>query len=295
MQKTRFAIDRFNKAIFADDMSDIEGIDLIKKNLNLMRIESVEDELMPFTKDSVSQILNIWRSERPTIREFRSKCRRVLRGAAWDGIKETDGRSAANYIHRLYGNWERCFLEWKDLKPKHRTLQYAIFNVLDKCKDSPDIRYDDVALEVTYDISSDEKIRNDILIVPHGRLPVAIEIERGQISKERYRKIADLIKRDEYSGVIIITSSFKENLSANRIALGILKDASKYDVIRIKEDVLNLGQCLSFAALSPELNFPFDDNCRNELQQSLKEDDASLLVEKLKIRDAINKIARQPA
>ena len=70
MQKTRFAIDRFNKAIFADDMSDIEGIDLIKKNLNLMRIESVEDELMPFTKDSVSQILNIWRSEIPTMREL---------------------------------------------------------------------------------------------------------------------------------------------------------------------------------------------------------------------------------
>jgi hypothetical protein len=290
--RSRFSIDRFDKAIFADDMSLIEGIDLIKKNLSLVRIRDVENELLPFTKDSVYKILDIWRTETRTIRVFREKCSKVLRSATRAEIREIDELSAANYIHELYGLWEKCLFEWKSLKQKHRTLEYALFNILDKCKDAPDVKYDDIATEVTYELPSGDKIRNDLLVVPHDRLPVPVEIERGQISKQKYRNILELINRDEYSGIVIVTSSIKEYLFANRIAMGILKDASRYDVIRIREEVLSLGRCLAFAALSPELNFPRDDNCRKKLQQSLETHEALDLIDTLKIKTAIDTVAR---
>lgn len=292
-RKVGYTLDRFDKAIIADDMSLVEAIELVRENLTLMRIKDTDNRLSPFTDKSVSKILDLWRNDKRTIREFRTKCSKVLSAATNDGKKEIDEGFAANAIHKHYGLWEVCLSEWGGLKQKHRVLLLALFNALDKCKDFPDTRYDDVVPEVTRETTPDDKIRNDLVIVPHGSLPVVLEIEIGQISKYKYKKIAELIERKEISGLVAITTSFKNNIRVNRVAMSIFKDATRYDIIRIKEETLKLGRCLAFAALSPDVDFPTDDKLRIELQSSLRQDDALSLIEVLGIKNAIDKVKKR--
>jgi len=274
-------------------MSIFEAMDLVRENLTLVRIKEIDNKLSPFTNESISKILDLWRNDKRTIREFRTKCSKVLRAAANDGKREIDDVFAANAIHKHYGLWEICLSEWNGLKQKHRVLLFALFNALDKCKDFSDTKYDDVVPEVTRDITLEDKIRNDLVIVPHGSLPVALEIEIGQISKEKYKKIAELVERKEYSGLVAITISFKNNIRANKIAMSTFKDVNRYDVIRIKEETLKLGRCLSFAALSPDIGFPSDDKFRTELQSSIRQDDALSLIEMLGLKNAIDKVSKR--
>lgn len=288
-----YTIDRFDRGIIADDMSFVEALELVKENLALVRIRDVGDRLFPFTNGSVSKILELWRSDKRTIRVFRENCSKVLRAAIYDRRREIDELFAANAIHKHYGRWEICLSEWKNLRQKHRVLLLALFNALDKCKDLPDIRYDDVVPEVTREITPGDTIRNDIVVVPHGSLPVALEIERGQISRQKYKKIANLVEEGEFSGIVAITTSFKESIRANKLAMNTLRDVNTYEVIRIREETLKLGRCLSFAALSPDIFFPSDEDVRTELQRSLRQDDALYLIDTLGIKNAIDKVSKK--
>ncbi|MEA2076340.1 MAG: hypothetical protein U9O85_11575 [Euryarchaeota archaeon] len=291
-RKVNYTLDRFDKGIIAEDMSLMEALELVKKNMALVRIKDIDNKLFPFTDGSVSKILDLWRSDRRTIRVFRENCSKVLRAAVDNEKREIDEQFAANAIHKHYGLWEMCLSEWGNLKQKHRVLLLALFNALDKCKDFPDTRYDDVVPEVTREITLEDKIRNDIVVVPHGSLPVALEIERGQISRHKYIKIANLVEEEEFSGVVVITTSFKENIRANKVAMSTLRDTKRYEVIRIREETLKLGRCLSFAALSPDIFFPPDEDVRTELQRSLRRDDALSLIDALGIKNALDKVSK---
>lgn len=292
-RKVTYTIDRFDKGIMADDMSLMEALELVKKNLALVRIKDTDDKLFPFTDGSVSKVLDLWRSDKRTIRVFRENCSKVLRAAVDDEKREIDELFAANAIHKHYGLWEICLSEWGNLRQKHRVLLLALFNALDKCKDFPDTKYDDVVPEVTHETTLGDKIRNDIVVVPHGSLPVALEIERGQISKHKYIKIANLVEEGEFSGIVAITTTFKVNIRANKVAMSTLRDTNTYEVIRIREETLKLGRCLSFAALSPDIFFPPDEDVRTELQRSLRQDDALSLIDALGIKNAIDKVSKK--
>ncbi len=75
--------------------------------------------------------------------------------------------------------------------------------------------------------------------------------------------------------------------------MSILQDASRFDVIRLRNDPLNLGKSVSFAALSPFLNFPSKENVRSDLQKGLRQDDALSLLETSKIKKAIDKVVKR--
>jgi hypothetical protein len=295
--KVKYVLDRFDKAMFWDDMAVNEACQLIENNLALVRIEEKESrKLYPFTNQSVIKILDIWRTENRTIREFRSKCSKVLTSGAEHNIGEITSEFAANAIHSHYSNWEKCLIDWRELRRKrHRILVQSIFNSLDKCKNLPDIRFDEVIPELTYPVSSDESVRNDIMVIPHGYLPVAIEIELGTyFGKGKYEKIARLVEKNEYSGVVFVALSYKTIIRANKVAMSTLRDSGRFDVVKIEDSTLKLGRTLSFGALSPHLEFPIDEQVRLELQRSIREDDAiSLVKEQLPLVKAIDAVKKE--
>ena len=297
-EKASYVLDRFDKARFSDDMSINEAAALIENNLGLVRIKDAEtpSPIWPFRTDSVGAILDIWRTEKRTIREFRSKCSKVLKAAAQAQIKEIDRLFAANAIHAQYGNWEHSLAEWRNLeRNRHRVLLMAVYNALLKIKGLPDVRYDEVIPEQPYSITTDQRIRSDILVVPHGCLPVAIEIETGQqIGRNKYELVSKLVESREFSGVIVTGLSYKGIIRANKVAMASLKDATRFDVIKLEDTPLKLGRLLSFAALTPDLDFPSSEEVRTNILRSVREDDAlSLLKDILGIVDAIDAIKRR--
>lgn len=297
-EKASYVLDRFDKAVFADDMSFNEAASVIENYLGLVRIADIgtRSPTWPFNNESISRILDIWRTEERTIREFRSKCSKVLDTAAKAGVEEIDGLFAANAIHSQYGNWEHCLVEWRNLeKGKHRVLLLALYNALFKVKDMPDIRFDEVIPEQTYHVTSDQKVRTDVLLVPYGHLPVAIEVETGQqIGRHKYDQIAKLVETGEYSGVIVVALSYKGIIRANKVTMQTLKDATRFEVMKVEDTPLKLGRVLSFAALTPDLDFPTSDEVRNGILGSVREDDAlTLLKEVLKLTEKVDAIKRR--
>jgi len=297
-EKASYVLDRFDKAVFADDMSFNEAASVIESYLGLVRISDIDTRspIWPFNNESISRILDIWRTEERTIRHFRSMCSRVLETAAEVGVEEIDALFAANAIHSQYGNWEHCLVEWRKLeKGKHRVLLLALYNALFKVKDLPDIGYAEVIPEQTYHVTSDQRIRTDVLVVPYGHLPVAIEVETSQqIGRHKYDQIAKLVETGEYSGVIVVALSYKGIIRANKVTMQTLKDATRFEVVKLEDTPLRLGRLLSFAALTPDLDFPTSPEVRNAILGSVREDDAlTLLKEVLKLTEKVDAIKKR--
>lgn len=299
-ERALYVLDRFDKAWISDDISYLEAYEIIENNLSTVRSNkptfSNGDKLIyPFSGKSIHKILDVWRKEIRTIRHFRENCAKVLDYASENGLNIISDVDAATAIHSQYNDWEKSLIEWRGLQFKKRVLTYALYNVLDFCKNSSEIKYSDIAVDVPHPVVIDdttETVKIDLAVVLPNNLPIAIEIETGySFSSKKYIKIGKLIEQGEFAGVVLITLSYKGLVRANKVLFSKIKDPNRFRALKLENDVLIIGRILSFGAFTPDLGFPRIEDFRSEIKNKIKIDDAVQAINYSGIQSAIESIS----